>query len=63
MKFLVWLISSVNVYFPNQQRWLEMAPAWARDKWPTFHEACQKWCQQNRIPITVTDDAHFYEEK
>lgn len=53
----------LHVYFPDQQRWLALAPAWAKDQWQIYHDACQRWCQQNRIPITLTADAHFSEEK
>jgi hypothetical protein len=52
-----------HVYFPDQARWSALAPPWALDHWQTYHNACQAWCRQNRIPMTLTPDAHFYEEK
>ena len=57
-------IGRFHVYFPDQQRWLALPPpAWARDHWQTYHDACQRWCQQNRFPMTLEADANFYEEK
>ena len=57
------MMGRLHVYFPNQARWLECAPNWAKDKWQIYIDACQDWCRQKKIPISMTDDAHFYEEK
>jgi len=56
-------VGQKHVYFPNQARWWTLAPEWAREQWQRYLEACQLWCQQERIPISVVGDAHFYEEK
>jgi hypothetical protein len=56
-------IGQNHVYFPDQDRWLAVVPAWAKDKWVIYLEACQNWCKENRIPISVVDDAHVQEEK
>lgn len=56
-------MGSLHVYFPSHDRWLAIAPAWANGKWQIYHDACNLWCQQERIPITVTPDALFYEVK
>jgi hypothetical protein len=55
-------IGRFHVYFPDQLRWRALAPAWAKDQWQTYYSACQRWCHQNRYPITVVADANFYEE-
>ncbi len=52
-----------HLYFPNEVRWLELAPAWAKNKWQIYRVACQQWCQQYRYPISIVSDTHFYEEK
>lgn len=56
-------IGQKHVYFPDEGRWLALAPDWARDKWRIYLESCQRWCRQNRIPITTVADANFYPEK
>lgn len=52
-----------HLYFPSEARWLELAPAWARNKWQDYRQACELWCQKYRYPISIVSDAHFYEEK
>jgi len=52
-----------HVYFPGQTIWLTSVPEWAKPKWQTYLEACQDWCAQNKIPITIVDNALVYEEK
>ena len=51
-----------KVYFPNQERWLTHVPAWAKDKQAEYLAACELWCKENRIPITVVDDTHVSTE-
>ena len=53
-------IAGFHVYFPDQQRWLAIAPVWAREQWQAYHDACQDWCRKNRIPISLVSDANFY---
>lgn len=52
-----------HVYFPDQARWLALAPEWAKDRWQLYVEACQDWCRKERIPISFVGDAHLYEER
>jgi hypothetical protein len=52
-----------HLFFPSEARWLELAPAWAKDKWQLYRDACQRWCEQHRYPISIVSDTHFYEEK
>lgn len=52
-----------HVYFPDEQRWIVIAPAWAKDKWELYAEACSNWCKENNIPISFVPDAYVYEEK
>ncbi len=52
-----------HVYFPSEAKWQKDAPAWAKDKWEDYIRACRNWCLANRVPITITEDAYFYEEK
>jgi hypothetical protein len=55
-------MGQLHVYFPDEACWLARAPAWAKDKWQTYMEACQEWCR-SRIPISVVGDAYIFEEK
>jgi hypothetical protein len=52
-----------HVYFPDKSKWVASVPDWAKEKWEIYSEACNEWCTNNKIPITITDDAHVYEEK
>ena len=52
-----------HVYFPDETRWQAMVPAWAKGQQARYLAACQVWCVANRIPITVTGDAHVFEER
>jgi hypothetical protein len=51
-----------HVYFPDEARWAAQAPAWARGQWQQYRDECEKWCRANRVPFTLTGDAHMYEE-
>jgi hypothetical protein len=52
-----------HVYFPDENRWKNQVPEWAKMKWDIFLSACKTWCEQNKIPISVVPDALVYEEK
>lgn len=56
-------MGTMHVYFPDESRWLATSPGWAREQWRRYHDACEQWSQANRIPFTVTSDAHLYEER
>ena len=56
-------VGQKHVYFPDQARWLALAPEWAKDRWAVYLEACRTWCGKERIPISIVGDAHFQEEK
>ena len=51
-----------HVYFPSESAWLNSAPHWAKQKWKTYFKACDKWCEDNNIPITIVDDGSVYED-
>ena len=52
-----------HVYFPSQSRWITQVPDWAKDQWQVYMTACELWCKENRIPISIVDDAHVSAEK
>jgi hypothetical protein len=54
-------IGQFHVYFPDEARWLATVPAWAKEKWPVYLAACTNWCKQNKIPISIVEDANVYE--
>lgn len=56
-------MGTMHVYFPDETKWNADAPAWAKDKWQQYVTACSEWAKNNRIPISITDNALFYEEK
>ena len=55
--------SGKQVYFPNEQRWRAKAPAWAKEQWKRYSDACQAWCKQNSIRFSLEHDAHIEEER
>lgn len=56
-------IAGFHVYFPSKTRWEGTAPEWAKPQWEVYYNACMEWCAKNRIPISLEDDGHMYEEK
>jgi len=56
-------MGTLHVYFPSAARWNALAPEWVRPQWSRYEKACRTWCAQNRIQISLTDDAHFQQEK
>jgi hypothetical protein len=56
-------MGTLHVYFPDQNYWNTQAPAWAKDKWELYRAGCERWCKENNIPMSITDNALMYEEK
>ena len=56
------MMGKLHLYFPDRERWKTQVPSWALDQWEDYHRACQLWCGQNRIPMSVVDDAHVSSE-
>ena len=56
-------MGTLHVYFPDENRWKNQAPDWAKMKWDIYLEAGRDWCRQNNIPISVVPDAYIYEQK
>lgn len=56
-------MGTLHVYFPSLERWLLKAPLWAKEHLEKYENSCRKYCEQNKIPFTITDDAQFYEER
>jgi len=56
-------MGKLHVFFPDESRWLASAPGWAKDKWSLYVQACEDWCRKQKIPISIVNDAHLYEEK
>jgi hypothetical protein len=42
---------------------MAQAPGWARAQWQRYRDECERWCHANRVPFTLTGDAHIYEER
>jgi len=53
-------MSAAQIEF--RPRWRAKAPAWAQEQWQRYSSACQKWCAQNRIGLSLETDAHFQQE-
>jgi len=60
---LVFELAGKQVYFPNEQRWRAKAPAWAREQWQRYADACRAWTKQNNIRFSLEHDAHIEEER
>lgn len=56
-------MGTLHVYFPDESRWRAVVPEWARDEHARWLAACRAWCAANRIPLTLTADAHVSEER
>lgn len=56
-------MGQLHVYFPDEARWRAVVPAWAREQWPAYRDACRAWCEAQRIPFTLVPDAHVSEER
>jgi len=56
-------MGKLQVYFPDEKKWLASVPDWAKSKWKTYLDACNAWCADNGIPISIVDNAYVYEEK
>lgn len=52
-----------HVYFPTRERWMSSVPEWAKDAWQDYLDQCTSWCDNNKIPLTLTDNAYVYEER
>ena len=57
------MMGKEHVYFPSEAQWVELVPAWAKEKWQEYHDAVQAWCMKSRIPLSIVSDTHVYEEK
>ncbi len=55
-------MGTLHVYFPSKQCWKANTPTWAKEKWDIYLEACSDWCRNNKIPISIVDNAVVYEE-
>ncbi|MBX2940673.1 MAG: hypothetical protein KF880_11440 [Ferruginibacter sp.] len=56
-------MGKLQVYFPDRDMWLARVPAWAKDQWEVYHNACERWCAQQGIPFTVVSNGFVYELK
>ncbi len=47
----------LTVYFPTAPKWQACAPAWAKGKWEQVREELTVWCQKEKIPLVIEDNA------
>lgn len=47
----------LHVYFPDEARWQKDVPVQFRDKWRSVVAALEAWCAQQKIPLSVQNDA------
>ena len=45
------------VYLPTEAKWEAEAPDWARSSWSRVREDLSKWCDRNKIPMQIQEDA------
>jgi len=51
-----------HVYFPSKELWINNCPDWAKDKWETYYDACNRWCKSKHNPISIAENTFFYSE-
>lgn len=47
-----------HVYFPTEELWMKEVPDWAKHRWNEFKTACERWCEENRIPMSVVENTY-----
>lgn len=45
------------VYFPTHSVWEASAPKWAKGQWDKVRMDLIEWCEQQKIPLKIQDDA------
>jgi hypothetical protein len=47
----------LTVYFPTVAKWETSAPNWARKEWERVRVDLADWCEHQKIPLVIEDDA------
>lgn len=47
----------LTVYFPTHSKWESSAPEWARPHWERVRADLAVWCQQQKMPLVIENDA------
>jgi hypothetical protein len=57
-KFVLELTMGIlTVYFPTKSKWDACAPEWAKSHWERVKGDLSAWCEQQKLPIKIQDDA------
>jgi hypothetical protein len=46
-----------TAFLPTQPKWEASAPEWARDQWERVRCDLSDWCNQQKIPLVIEDNA------
>lgn len=46
-----------HMYFLMQKRWEGQVPSWAKAQWDEYKSASEAWCQREKIPFSMVDNA------
>ena len=49
-----------TVYFPEEETWPRVAPAWAAGHWQALHARLTDWCKSNNADLVVGGHAPVY---
>jgi hypothetical protein len=49
-----------TVSLPPEERWAEVAPAWAADLWRELHDQLSAWCQAEGVRFEIDSRASIW---
>jgi hypothetical protein len=47
----------LHVYFPDEAKWKRDVPALLQEKWPEVVDELRRWCEKQKIPLSIVSDA------
>jgi hypothetical protein len=49
--------SAYHAYLPEQERWEAVAPDWAKPLWEQVRDDLTRWCEGQRIKLTIDSNS------
>jgi hypothetical protein len=47
----------LKVFLPTASKWEALAPAWAKGRWEQVRAALAAWCEKQKIPLVIEENA------
>jgi hypothetical protein len=47
----------LTVYFPTAAKWEASAPIWAKGRWEQVKSELTDWCEKEKIPFVIEENA------